>query len=146
MCSISNIFRAGAVYSAALGVLVELLFKVLIYLNVRLAHKIKHLVACVFGGNLKLSADVMLYKLLEKLIVLILHHIVVSYTRTDKYTLDIFYGTYLSEHLKILAVVYLQCRARLGSKALFTLAKSRLFLLVGKRITLATKKAAEFRE
>ena len=96
----------------------------------RLAHKIKHLVACVFGSNLKLSADVMFYKLLEKLIVLILHHIVVSYTRTDKYTLDIFYGTYLSEHIKILAVIYLQCRARFGSKALFTLAKSRLFLLV----------------
>ena len=96
----------------------------------RLAHQVKHLVTCVFRSDFKLTADMMFDKLLEKLIVLILHHIVISYTRTDKYTLDIFYGAYLSEHFKVFAVVDLKSGARLGSKALFALAKSCFFLLI----------------
>ena len=93
-------------------------------------HKVKHLVACVLWSDFELSADMMLYKLLKELVILIFHHIVVSYTRADKYTLDIFYRADLSQHFKILAVVDLKRGTRLRSKAFFTLAQSGFFLLV----------------
>ena len=71
----------------------------------RLSHIVQHLIACMLGCNLKLTAYMMLDKLPHKLIVFILYKIVVADTRTDKHLFYALYITDFTKHSEILAVV-----------------------------------------
>ena len=72
----------------------------------------------MFGRNFKLSAYVMLAKLIEKLIVFVIKEIVIPDSRADKHTLYIRNLSELFKQLEIDAVLNIHILARIWKKAL----------------------------
>ena len=74
----------------------------------------------MLGSYFELTAYVMLYKLTHELVVLVLHKVVVAYSRTDEHSLYALYLTYLPEKCKVFRMVGFQRRTRSRCKTFLT--------------------------
>ena len=72
----------------------------------------------MFGRDFKLSAYVILAKLIEKLIVFVIKEIVISDSRADKYALYVRNLSELFKQFEIVAVRNIHILARIWKKAL----------------------------
>lgn len=102
------------------------LLEALVGFNVRLAHFIKHHCGAMLWSDLKLSADVVFYKLTHELVIFILYKIIVANAAADKNLFYLWYLTKLPQHFKIFCMVNNKRLAGLRSKTFFTLAKTML--------------------
>lgn len=73
----------------------------------------------MFGGNFKLTADMIFYEFSYKFVVFVFHKVVIAYSRTYENTLYALYLTDFSENFEIFGVVSLYSGAGSGGKAFF---------------------------
>ncbi len=122
---------------------IEPLLKLLIDLDMRLAHEIQHLVAGVLRRHLELTAHVILHKLVQKIVVLVLEHIVEPDTGTYEYLFDPLYGPQSAQKMYIVAVVGYEVLAGSGRQALLPLAHAVLLLLLAGGVTEVRRRSAD---
>ena len=112
------------------GYLVKLFLKALIRFDMRLAHFIQYRRRAMLRRNLKLTGYVIFYKLVYKLVALVLHKIIITYAGADEHLFHARNSSQLAQDVKIFGVVNLQIRTRLWSQALSALAQALLQLLL----------------
>ena len=117
------------------GDIVELLLEPLIYFYVRLSHIVEHLVACVFGSDFKLTADMVCDKFFHKLVVTVLDKVIVANAGAHENFLNVLYLPHFPEYRKILGVIHFHIRTGRRSKTFLPLAESAFYLLFAGRET-----------
>ena len=108
----------------------------------RLAHKVKNAGAAMLRSNLKMSAYMIFHQIFKERIVFVGHYIVIAYAGADENRFYFWQGAQLPQNFKIFAVVGNKSGAGSWRKALFSGAKTKLYLLVAGRTAEIRRRAA----
>ena len=110
--------------------LLEFIHKFQIQLFSRLPHFIQHCRIDMLRSDLQLTADMMLYKLIEELIIFIIHQVIIADTGTDKHLFHSWQCAHCPKNFQIAAVIHLQICTALGKQTLPILTRAVFPLLI----------------
>ena len=96
--------------------------------KMRLTHVVQHRGHAVLRRHLQLAADVVLHQLAEKVLILVLQHVVIADAAADEHFFHLRELAQPPQKLRVLRVVGVQIFARLGGKAAAIFAAAVLFL------------------
>ena len=109
----------------------------------RLAHIAEDVITAMLGSDLKLTADVIFHELLEEGLVLIAHHIVEAYSRTNKHLFDLRERRHTTKKLDVFGVIDLEVFTRRRCKALAVCADAVLQLMIAGGIAKIRRRTAD---